>query len=63
MYIDFNKQTFIVHCVPSTMLTPRDLKMMKNELSLFREAVGKRIAGEGIFGHVLVVSGIRPIWD
>ena len=49
--------------MPSTMLTPRDLKMMKNELSLFREAVGKRIAGEGIFGHVLVVSGIRPIWD
>ena len=45
------------------MLTPRDFKMMKNELSLFREAVVKRIIGEGIFGHVFVLSGIRPIWD
>lgn len=27
--------------MPSTMLAVRDLKMMKNELSLFREVVGE----------------------
>lgn len=49
--------------MPNTMLTPRDSKMMKNDLSLFREAVGKGIIGEGIFGDVFVLSGIRPVWD
>lgn len=32
---------FSVYCMPSTMLSDRDLKMMKHELSLFREVLGK----------------------
>lgn len=47
-----------MYCLPSTALTVGDLKMVKNEFSVFREAVGKVIVGEKFFGRVSVQSGI-----
>lgn len=47
-----------MYCMPSTALTLGDLKMVKNEFFVFREAVGKVIVGEEFFGCVSVQSGI-----
>lgn len=47
-----------MYCMPSTALTLGDLKMVKNEFFVFREAVGKVIVGEEFFGRVSVQSGI-----
>lgn len=47
--------------MPSTVLTAGDLKMVKTEFSVFRDAVGKVIVGEEFFGCVSLQSGIRPI--
>lgn len=52
------QQTFIMYCMPSTALTVGDLKMVKNESSVFREAVGKVRVGEEFFGRVSMQSGI-----
>lgn len=43
------------------MLTARDLKMVKNEFSVFRDVLGKGIVGEESFGCASVQAEIRPV--